>query len=559
MSARSGPFNAASALQEAFALQRQGQLREAERIYGRILKSVPDNFDALNLLGALKLRQGQASEAQRLFSAAVKANPRVAGAWSNLGQALHALKRVPEALECLDKARVLAPNDAAILNQHANVLVSGGRPQEALAELQQVLTRAPNHVEALLTSGIVHAMLGSPEQALVDFDAALKSAPGHPGIHYNRGVALLALGRYAEAVEANTRAVALAPQYAAAWLNRGKALMQLNRCDEAVTSYAQALAFRKDYPDAHFNMALALLTRGDYRAGFEDYEWRWRRTGMPTPNSRGKPLWLGEYPLARKTVLLHCEQGLGDTIQFARYVPLVAAGGAKVILEVQAELKTLMAGLRGAAAVIARGEDAPPFDVHCPLGSLPLALHTDVTTVPAQIPYLAADDAKLAQWSARLAALPRPRVAISWSGNPSHDNDRNRSIPFARLTPLFAKPANFIGIQRELRPDDAALLAAERRVTHLGAALDDFSDTAALLTLCDLVIAVDTAPAHLAGALGRPLWVLLPFAPDWRWTREEPATPWYPTARLFRQTAPEDWDSVIARVAEELERFRAGG
>jgi tetratricopeptide (TPR) repeat protein len=555
MSSRSGSFNPASALQEAFALQRQGQLREAERLYSRVLKAVPNNFDALNLLGALKLQQGQAGEAQRLLSAAVKANPRVAGVWSNLGQALHALKRAPEALACLDKARVLAPDDAAILNQRANVLVSLERPQEALAELQQVLAKLPNHVEARLTSGIVHAMLGLPEQALADFDAALKLAPGHPGVHYNRGVALLALGRYAEAAEAYDRAVTIAPPYAAAWLNRGKAQMQLNRCDEAIASYGQALAVRKDYADAHFNRALALLTRGDYRRGFEDYEWRWRRTGMPPPASRGKPLWLGEYPLARKTVLLHAEQGLGDTIQFARYVPLVAADGARVIVEVQAELKSLMTRLNGVTAVVGRGEAAPPFDVHCPLGSLPLALHTDFATVPATIPYFAADAAKLAQWSARLAALPRPRIALSWSGNPNHDNDRNRSIAFARLTPLFSAPATFISIQREVRPEDAAALAAERRVTDLGPALDDFGDTAAVLDLCDLVIAVDTAPAHLAGALGRPLWVLVPFAPDWRWTREAATTPWYPAARLFRQTVPGDWDSLIARVAEELRRF----
>ena len=555
MSSRPGPFNPASALQQAFALQRQGQLREAERLYSRVLKAAPHNFDALNLLGALKLQQGQAGEAQRLLSAAVKANPRAAGAWSNLGQALHALKRAPEALECLDKARVLAPDDAAILNQHANVLVSLSRPQEALAELQQVLAKAPNHVEARLTSGIVRAMVGLPEQALADFDAALKLAPGHPGVHYNRGVALLALGRYAEAAEANDRAVAIAPLYAAAWLNRGKAQMQLDRCDEAIASYGQALAVRKDYADAHFNRALALLTRGDYRRGFEDYEWRWRRSGMPPPASRGKPLWLGEYPLARKTVLLHAEQGLGDTIQFARYVPLVAAGGAKVIMEVQAELKSVMTRLDGVAALVGRGEAVPPFDVHCPLGSLPLALHTDLATVPANIPYLAADAAKHGQWAARLAALPRPRVALSWSGNPSHDNDRNRSIAFTRLTPLFSAPANFISVQRDVRPEDAAALAAEQRVTHLGPELEDFSDTAAVLDLCDVVIAVDTAPAHLAGALGRPLWVLVPFAPDWRWTREGTTTPWYPAARLFRQTAPGDWDGVVARVVEELRRF----
>ncbi len=551
----SRPFNLGEALNEAVALQRQGQLREAEKIYSRVLKATPDNFDALNLLGAVKLQQGHIGEAQRLLVAAVKANPRAAGAWCNLGQALHALKRAPEALECLDKARALAPDDVNILNQHANVLVSFARPQEALAEFQQVLTRVPNHVEARLNSGLARAMLGFPEQALADFDAALQFAPGHPGAHYNRGVALLKVGRYVEAVEANDRVLAIAPEHPTAWLNRGRALMQLNRIDEAIANYSEALDIRKDYADAHFNNALALLTRGDYAHGFREYEWRWRRTGMPPQRSRGKPLWLGEYSLTRKTVLLHAEQGLGDTIQFARYAPLLAARGAKVLLEVPAELKTLMSRLDGAAAVIAPGEAAPPFDVDCPLGSLPLALHTEPGAVPAQIPYLAADEVQVEKWSARLGALPRPRIAIAWSGNPNHDNDRNRSIAFARLAPLFAAPAGFVGIQRDVRTEDAAPLAGEKRLTHIGGELEDFSDTAAVLALCDLVIAVDTAAAHLAGAMGRPVWVLVPFAPDWRWTRDGETTPWYPTARLFRQTSLGDWDSVIERVAQELKHF----
>ncbi len=492
-----------------------------------------------------------------MLSAAVKANPGAAGAWCNLGQALHALKRAPEALDCLDKARALAPDDFSILNQHANVLITLARPADALAEFQQVLARAPNHVEARLNSGLARAMLGFQEQALADFDAALQFAPRHPGVHYNRGVALITLGRYAEAAEANGRALDIAPGYANAWLNRGKALMQLNRFDEAIANFAEALEISKDFADAHFNNALALLTRGDYARGFAEYEWRWRRTGMPAQKSRGKPLWLGEYPLARKTVLLHAEQGLGDTIQFVRYVPLIAASGARVVLEVQGELQALLRRLDGAAAVIARGEASPPFDVHCPLGSLPLALHTEPATVPAQIPYLSADEARLAKWSARLDALPRPRVAVAWAGNPGHDNDRNRSIAFARLAPLFAVPASFISIQRDVRSEDAAPLAAETGVTRIGAELEDFSDTAAVLALCDLVIAVDTAAAHLAGAMGRPAWVLVPFAPDWRWTREGETTPWYPTARLFRQTTLGDWDGVIARVAEELKQFTA--
>lgn len=547
-------FNIGRSLNEALALQRQGRLREADKIYSRVLKAAPDNFDALNLLGAVKLQQGQSGEAQRLLAAAVKANPGAAAAWSNLGQALHALKRAPEALDCLDKARALAPDDLAILNAHANVLVTLGRPADALAEFQQVLARAPNHVEARLNSGLARAMLGLTEPALADFDAALQLAPGHPGAHYNRGVALLRLGRYAEAAEANDRALAIAPDFANAQLNRGKALMQLNRCDEAVAAFDAALKLRKDFADAHFNKALALLTCGDYARGFAEYERRWRRTGMPPPKSRGKPLWLGEYPLTRKTVLLHAEQGLGDTIQFARYVPPIAASGAKAVLEVPAELQSLMGRLDGVAAVVARGEEAPPFDVHCPLGSLPLAMRTDLATVPAPIPYLSAAADKIAQWSARLEALPRPRVAIAWSGNPSHDNDRNRSIAFARLAPLFAASASFVSIQHDLRAEDAAALAAVPRVTHVGAALADFGDTAAVLALCDVVIAVDTAAAHLAGAMGRPVWVLVPFAPDWRWGREGETTPWYPTARLFRQPAPGDWDNVIARIADEVKK-----
>jgi len=555
MTSRFAAGDLAQALNEAVTLQRQGRLREAEKIYARVLKAVPGHFDALNLLGAVKARQGQMGEAQRLFRAAVKANPQVAQAWSNLGQALYALKQPGEALVCLDKARALAPDDPAILGEHANILLTLDRPREALAEFQQVLARAPRDVAARLGSGAAQAALGCHDLALAEFDAAERLAPGHPGAHYNRGVALLKLGRYAEAVAANERALAAAPNHANAWLNRGRALAQLNRHDEAKASYDKALALRSDYADAHFNRSLALLTRGDYALGFKEYEWRWRRTGMPPQRSRGKPLWLGEYPLARRTILIHAEQGLGDTIQFVRYVPLVAAGGATVIVEVQGELQPLMRCLDGAAAVVARDEPPPPYDVHCPLGSLPLALHTELGSVPAQIPYLSADPARVAKWSARLDPLPRPRIALAWAGNPSHDNDRNRSLAFLRLAPLLDVATGFISIQRDVRHDDAAPLAGESRVTHVGGELEDFRDTAAVLALADLVIAVDTAAAHLAGAMGRPVWVLVPFAPDWRWTLNGETTPWYPTARLFRQTSLGDWDGVIARVSLELDRF----
>jgi tetratricopeptide (TPR) repeat protein len=548
-------FNLAQSMNEAMALQRQGRLREAEKIYTRVLKAAPDYFDALNMLGIVKAQLGRMGEAHRLLSTAVKINPRVPGAWANLGQVLQALKRHPEALDCLDKARALAPDDVAILNQRANALLSLGRAEEALEEFRPVLGRVPQHAEARVNAGIAHAALGSSEQAVAEFDSALSIAPGHLAAHYNRGLALHDLGRYAAAADALERVLASVPEHAGAWLGRGRALAALNRLDEAMASYGKAGAIRKDDPDVHFSEAMALLALGDYRRGFEKYEARWRRTGMPAQKGRGRPLWLGEYPLARKTVLLHAEQGFGDTIQFARYVPLLAATGANVVLEVQNELTALMSRLDGGAKIIARGDTPPPFDVHCPLGSLPLALRTEPDSVPAEIPYLSADEASLTKWSARLVALARPRIAIAWSGNSTHFNDRNRSIPFARLGPLFSVPARFVSIQRDVRSEDAEKLASESRVTHVGGELVNFTDTAAAIALADLVVSADTAVAHLAGAMGRPLWLLVPFQPDWRWTLDGETSPWYPTARLFRQTSLRDWDGVIARVAVELKRF----
>jgi tetratricopeptide (TPR) repeat protein len=568
MSLTPGSLNIGQSLNEALALQRAGQLREAEEIYTRVLQSAPDNFDALNLLGAVKARLGDINEAARLFGAAAASNPQVPQVWFNLGQALYMLKRNGEALANLDKARTLAPDDIGTLDLHANVLLSLGRPGDALAEFQQVLARAPNNVQARVNCGIAQAALGFPEAALAEFDRAVALAPGHAIAHFNRAITLYELGRHADTIAAADSAVAAMPQHAGAWLLRGRALAALTRFEDALASYDKAIALRQDYADAEFMAALALLTCGDYARGFAKFEWRWRRTGMPAQEPRGRPLWLGGYPLAGKTILLHAEQGLGDTIMFCRYAPLLAASGAKVVLEVQAELKPLLARLPGAAAVIAPGEPPPVFDVHCPLGSLPLAFKTEPETVPAPIPYLSADAAHLEKWSARLGALPRPRIAIAWSGNPGHDNDRNRSIAFARLAPLFALSnppplagegrvgASFVSVQRDVREVDAGPLAAEQRITHVGGELENFSDTAAVLALCDLVIAVDTAAAHLAGAMGRPLWVLLPFWPDWRWTRNGESTPWYP-ARLFRQPALGDWDSVIARVAAELAHFKA--
>jgi tetratricopeptide (TPR) repeat protein len=572
------PFNLLKTIQEAVALHRQGQLREAEKLYARVLKAAPDNFDALHLLGLVKAQAGLMGEAYRLMSAALKLNPEAVDAWLNLSNVLHALKRDAEALGCLDKALALWPGNSDALLNRGNALLTLNRPQEALASFEQVLARNPRDGNALLSRGSALAMLGRTEPALADFDAALALMPGHPVALYNRGNALSALGRYEESVATLDRALAAAPGHVQAWNNRGSALQALNRHADAVASFGQAIARQKDYADAHFNQALSLLKLGDLSRGFEQYEWRWKRTGMTDARRAfGRPLWLGEYSLARKTILLHAEQGLGDTIQFVRYAPLLARGGATVVLEVQPELKNLLAGIAGVASCHARGEKLPAYDVHCPLGSLPLALKTEAATIPADIPYLQADKTRLAKWRPLVAALPGKRVSLSWAGNASHPNDRNRSIALAQLEPLLLlNNVSFLSIQRELRAHDREILARHPNVTPLGDDLPDMADTAAIAALADLTIAVDTAVAHVAGALGRPLWVLLPFAPDWRWTpaldpdKREPnlaedqartpitgRSPWYPQARLFRQPALADWASVIATLRGELERFVA--
>jgi tetratricopeptide (TPR) repeat protein len=546
--------NLGQALQQAVTLQHQGRLREAEKIYTRVLKAVPDQFDALNLLGTVKAQRGQAGEAYRLITAALKVNPRAADAWVNLGIVLHALKRDQEALESFDKALALKPGDADALLQRGNALLALGRAQDALAAFDEVLALMPRHAQARLNRGLALAALGRHQEAVADFEAALAISPANPSAHYNDGISLFALGRYAEAVAAYDRALSIAPDHVKAWNNRGLALQALNRFDEALMSYRKALELQKDYADAHFNQGLALLTVGDFRRGFAEYEWRWRRTAMPA-HGRGRP-WLGEYPLGGRTILLHAEQGLGDTIQFVRYVPLLARTGAKIVLEVQPQLKALLGQTEGVCAVVARGEPLPSFDVHCPLGSLPLALKTEPATIPAELPYLTADDAHIAKWRVRLEALGRPRVAVAWSGNAQHMNDRNRSIPLTDLVPLWSiGSVRFLAVQRDLRSGDAELLADEPRVTQIGTELDDFADTAAVLALVDLVITVDTSVAHLAGAMGRPVWILVPFSPDWRWTLSGDSSRWYATARLFRQPSLGDWGSVIDRLCSELQGF----
>src|SRR5215470_5941188 len=362
-------------IEDGMILQRQGKLAEAEKIYARILKVLPDQFETLQLLAELKMQRGKPGEAFRHMSAAVAARPGNADARIHLGHVLRALKRDADALASFEDAARLDPANVDALGNRGDVLLALGRPADALACFGKVLSVAPGHPEALANRGAALAALGRHGEALADFDAVLATAP-NPMVAYNRGLALANLGRSAEAVAAYDQALAVVPNHAAALSSRGVALQALNRHAEAIASFDRALALAPDFADAHFNRSLALLATGDYARGQMDYEWRWKRSGAAARQNFNRPLWLGETPLGSRTILLHAEQGLGDTIMFARYVGLLARAGAKVMLEVHPELKALVSRLPGAAAVIGLGEPRSAHDVHCPLGSLPLALKT---------------------------------------------------------------------------------------------------------------------------------------------------------------------------------------
>ena len=429
-----------------------------------------------------------------------------------------------------------------------------GRNDEAHDLIARALSVRPGSVWARSNLGLVLLALGRPAEALAAFDQALAADPNDPQVLNSRGNALQELGRHDEALTNYAAALAREPRYAEAHYNSGAALQALDHLSDAVACYERALTLQPDYADAHWNESLALLSLGDFERGWRKFEWRWRTSDAARRAPLPHPLWLGETPLNGRKIVLHAEQGLGDAIQFVRYVPMVAARGATVFLAVHTELKTLFADV-GAAAVYGEGEPLPACDLRCPLLSLPLAFGTTLDTVPAKIPYLRAPAAALAHWKPRLPQAPGLRVGLAWSGS-ANKQGRQRALALEALSPILSAPdVTFVSLHRraDLAAEDAALLAGRGNVLQFEA--PDFGDAAAIIASLDLVISVDTSLAHLAGATGKPVWILLPFSADWRWLRGREDSPWYPTARLFRQPGPGDWTSVMQRVAEELRKF----
>lgn len=504
----------AEAIAQAVGLHKAGRLAEAEALYAAVLAAAPDEPNALNLLGVLRRQQGRDEEGLALLARAHVVHGDVPQILRNLAVAQHATGRLDEA----------------------------ARTWARLAEL------APDDVDARLNLGAALAALGRADAALAAHEAAAALAPERAAPHYNVGNALVALGRDDEALAAFARAAAREPGWAAPHYNTGRVLHGRNRLTEAIAGYAAALVREPGHEGARWNHALAHLAAGDHAAGWRLHECRFAQGSYSVHLKQvAAAPWRGEADVRGRTILLHAEQGLGDTIQFVRFARDVAARGARVVLEVQPELVPLVAASGLAADVRPRGAALPALDFVCPLMSLPLAL--GLGAPPPAAPYLAAEPGRVADWRARLGADGRPRVGLVWSGNSNNANDSRRSIAAERVADLTgARPdldwvALYPEAPRDLPPN----------VRPAPGALPDFAETAALVAALDHVVTVDTAAAHLAGALGRPVAILLPFAPDWRWGLARADTPWYPTARLFRQPAPGAWDAVLADVARALD------
>ncbi len=571
-------------LQEAMVLSNLGRYAEALARYQEILSVQPDNLDALNNHGVTLMLLLREREALASFDRALRIKPDFVEVLNNRGTSLARLRMFSDALESLDRALVIRPDyvdalrnrgtalrglgrneDAVrsydralaidprqidVLSDRGKVLVKLGRHEDALASFESVLAIKPGFLDALNDRGIVLLALRRFQEALANFDQALAIRPDFVDALNNRGYALERLTQYDDALASYDRALAIKPDYAEVLDNRGIVLAKLGRFDEALESEDAAQKIQPDYAKAHLHEAFTRLCMGDLRLGLRKYEWRWLDDEQKFSRREfSQPLWLGMGKLRGKTILLHAEQGLGDLIQFVRYAPLAAAKGATVLLEVPEALAPLMTGLAGVSRILIWGEPLPLTDFHCPLLSLPLAFGTTLETIPISVPYLSANPETVAAWRARLPQGGEKLIGVCWKGSSNYKGDHERSIQFADFAPLLSVPGiRFVSLQKELTEEERRLADA-LPIVHPGA---DFKSTAEMIAALDLVISVDTAWAHWAGAIGKPLWVLLPFSAHWVWFTGREDSPWYPTARLFRQSKIGDWKGVIRNVKKEL-------
>ena len=535
------------------ALKEVQQVDAAIESYTHAVQCNPQDAQSYYNRAIAFQERGQRAAAVASYDLAIGLAPGFAPAHFNRGLALMEQSQWEACIAAFDQTIALAPDFCDAYSNRGIALQALGSLQAAVDSYDQAIGIHPLSAQAYNNRGVALKDLKRTAMAVTSFEMAIAIHPGFYEAHNNQGNALRELHQTQAAIASYSAAIRLKPDFAQAYSNRGIAYKELQQLDAALTNYDQAIALEPDYADAYWNKGIALLLDGDFARGWPLYEWRHKALESTHPQRQfDQPLWLGQGSLQGKTLLLHSEQGLGDTLQFIRYAPLLAAQGARVVVELPRALMVLLADMQGVSQFIEQGQALPAYDYHCPLLSLPLAFGTTLDNIPAPAAYVRSLPSKRAQWAATLGAKAGLRIGIAWSGSTGHKNDHNRSITLAELLQHLPTGPQYISLQKELREVDQATLQANPQLRHFGPDLADFTDTAALCDLMDLVISVDTSVAHLSAALGQTTWVLLPYSPDWRWLLERSDSPWYPSARLYRQDRSMRWAGVLQRLRDDV-------
>ena len=520
------------------------------------IKAMPDHPQAQKIIDLMaesaSLRHEKRHvEALSRLEEAISIDPKFYPVFVEKGIVLFELARYEEAIECFDLFLKYISN-SQIREWRDNCLM------HALENYDRILAANRSNAEVLLKRGDILQRLHRCDDAVSNYNLALQIYSGNVVDALNRrGHSLLDLNRPEDALESYNRALELAPggeSYAALLFNRANVLRQLARMDEALESYGQALACKPDLAEAKMEQSHCRLAMGDFKRGFQEYESRWENTQLrPVKLRSSEPLWLGQESLAGKTILLWAEQGFGDTIQFLRYVPLVARNAGLTILRVPPPLRSLAQTLDCPVSIITFADPLPSHNFNCPLMSLPLAFGTTLESVPSNVPYLSARADQVENWRNQLEPPTGLRIGLVWAGRRREPVNRTRDMGLEVFDPMTRLDVEIISLQKEIPDEDRRVLKSMPKISCLGEKLSDFADTAALIENLDLVIGVDSAVAHLAGAMGKPVWIMLRHSGEWRWLLERNDSPWYPTARLFRQKKPGDWAGVVSDITQQLQ------
>ena len=542
--------------QLGLVLRSLGRLPEASEAFNAAIRITPAQAEAHFCLAAVLDDLGCCVESVAAYSTAVRLKPDYASAYCNLAAVLSKLSRYDEAVSASQAAINIKPDFSGAYVNLGNALLDLHRHEEAIAAYKAAIRIQPDYSEAYSLLGLALTIAGKAEEGVAACTEAIRLRPDYAQGHFNMGVPLFELDRLDDAIAACDTAIQLRPEFAEAHSNRAVALRKTGRLAESLISSERAIEIDPDYPSAHFNESIARLLMGDFAVGLKKYEWRYHGGAKELKaRSYSQAQWVGQ-EVKGLTVLLYAEQGLGDSIQFCRYASLVKMRGARVVLEVPRHLLRLLAALPGVDQFVAAGDLLPGFDFHCPLMSLPYACGTTVDSIPADIPYLHAQTDVQPKWKARLGTEGF-KIGIAWQGSPTALAERGRSAPLAYFEPLSKIPGvRLISLQKGHGIDQLNALPESMEVETLGADFDAgddaFIDTAALMMSLDLVITVDTAIGHLAGALGRPVWTVLQKVPHWVWMMDRTDSPWYPSVRLFRQNERGNWPELFERVALAL-------